>query len=392
MDVFDGEGPARRISTPAGRRLSMIIESTQARHSKSPAAGKISITSRRSTYCNDPSHRHVGPAQHGHNDLKEPGVSILTGEKLSTPRESIEARTPNGSVLSVSVWSDKDADKFGHIRHAASGGGWRSWSRKRITIILAILLALVIAVAVGLAVGLKKNASSSDSPSLPTDNQPSTTTGAGAEADQSSTPTPGFPAGSYSFVTFLDTVQSSCTANSATWSCPPATDYYSDPQKALTILNWEISGSAGAYKISSKGQDPTFGTMFQNEKLELLDRGKDTERYRFQITRTRSVNMTGRIGEQQGDFTCDYGSTNVQGSLYTKMARTYPQDTIAVGNTESPAWPHAVRVEQTVAGGENVPSCNKSSGEKVLDGLEAQDPGTLCSCLYKNWTPAKPGS
>lgn len=79
--------------------------------------------------------------------------------------------------------------------------------------------------------------------------------------------------------------------------------------------------------------------MFQNEKLELLDAGKDTERYRFQISRAKSISMTGSIGDQRGDFECDYGATNIQGSLYTKMAKTYPKDTIAVGNTGNPAWP-----------------------------------------------------
>jgi len=101
-----------------------------------------------------------------------------------------------------------------------------------------------------------------------------------------------------------------------------------------------ISGSANSYKISSKGQDATFGIAFQNEKLELLDSGKDSERFRFQISRTKSVNMTGTIGEEKGDFECDYGATNMQGFLYTKMQRTYPDDTIAVGSTGSPAWPY----------------------------------------------------
>jgi hypothetical protein len=171
MDVFrskrnsahepldDGERPAKRISTPAGQRLSMIIESTQARRSKSPAAAKINVTTT-STYCNDPSHQHIGPVQHGHKDPKKLGVvSILTGGKLNTPRESSEDQTPNGSALSVSVWSDKDAEKFGHVRHAKRGGSWRNWSRKRLAIIGAILVALIIALAVGLAVGLKKKPS-----------------------------------------------------------------------------------------------------------------------------------------------------------------------------------------------------------------------------------------
>ncbi|KAH7391018.1 hypothetical protein DE146DRAFT_152601 [Phaeosphaeria sp. MPI-PUGE-AT-0046c] len=405
-ESLDGERPAKRISTPAGQRLSMIIESTQARRSKSPAPTKISVTTT-STYCNDPTHQHIDPVQHGHKNPKKLGVvSVLTGGKLSTPRESSEEQpTPNGSALSVSVWSDKDGEKFGHIRHNKSGG-IRNWSRRRIAIIGAILLVVIIALAVGLAVGLKKKPASSTSPSTSGDSTPagsqgSQTTRPASEPDKPATLTDAiaptavpsaFPVGTYSFVTFLDTVQSGCTANEATWTCAPNTNYYSDPQKALTVLNWEISGTAGSYKISSKGRDATFGTMFQNERLELLDSGKDTERYRFSITRTKSVNMTGSIGEQKGDFSCDYGNTNIQGSLYTKMARSYPKDTIAVGDTGNPAWPYAVRVEQTVAGGDNVPSCKRSSGEKVSESLKAQDAGTLCSCLYKNWTPARPGS
>lgn len=50
----------------------------------------------------------------------------------------------------------------------------------------------------------------------------------------------------------------------------------------------------------------------------------------------------------------------------------------------------AVRVEQSVGGGENIPSCAKSSGEQVTDGIEAQAATTLCSCLYKNFTPEGP--
>ncbi|KAH7086510.1 hypothetical protein FB567DRAFT_72571 [Paraphoma chrysanthemicola] len=411
MDVFrskragshqplDDGRPAKRISTPAGQRLSMIIESTQALRSKSPAPAKANINvTTTSTYCNDPSHQHIGPVQHGHKPTKKSAVvSVLTGGRLNTPRESSEDRTPNGSALSVSVWSDKDAEKFGRIRHKKKAA-FGQWNRKRLAIILAVLFAFIIALAVGLAVGLKKKSSNSSPSSTDGDAQPAgSPTSTATETDKPSTPTTsvapvsrpsGFPVGTYSFITFLDTVQAGCTANNATWACPPNTDYYQDPQKALAVLTWQISGSAGSYKISSNGQDATFGTMFQNEKLDLLDSGLDTERYRFIISRTKAVNMTGSIGDQFGDFECDYGATTIQGSLYTKMAKTYPKDTIAVGNTGNPAWPYALRVEQTVAGGQNVPSCKKRSGEKINDGLIAQDAGTLCSCLYKNWTPAR---
>jgi hypothetical protein len=87
-------------------------------------------------------------------------VSVLTGGKLSTPRESIEERTPNGSALSVSVWSDKDAEKFGYIRQKKSRGCIGTWSRRRVAIVVAILLIFIVALAAGLAVGLKKKPAS----------------------------------------------------------------------------------------------------------------------------------------------------------------------------------------------------------------------------------------
>lgn len=151
--------PAKRISTPAGQRLSTILEATR---SKAPSAtSKINVTTT-STYCNDPTHQHIGPVQHGHKSAKKPGmVSVLTGGRLGdTPRESSEDQTLNGSNLSVSVWSDKDAEKFGRIRqrrHRRIAGGW-GW--KRLAIIAAMIVALIIALAVGLAVGLKKKAPS----------------------------------------------------------------------------------------------------------------------------------------------------------------------------------------------------------------------------------------
>lgn len=190
------------------------------------------------------------------------------------------------------------------------------------------------------------------SSSVPTTSGDSQSTGAGTSTntatDTPSTPTStltpsavpsNFPVGAYSLVTFLDTVATDCTSNNATWTCAPYTDYYSDPQKALAIINWEITGSSGVYKISSKDTSDLYMT-FQNAPLDLLDEGKSTERYRFQISRTKTVNMTGTIGNSKGTFECDYGATNLQAYLYTKMQRTYPDDTISVTNTPNTVWPY----------------------------------------------------
>ncbi|KAI8933749.1 hypothetical protein NX059_009463 [Plenodomus lindquistii] len=405
---LEDERPAKRILTPAGQRLSVILDTKRA---KSPSAQpKISVTTN-TTYCNDPDHTHIGPVQHGPRVAKKAGVvALLTGGRLGdTPRESGEEQSHNGSNLSVSVWSDKDAEKFGHVRQRRRRGV-AGWSRRRLLVLVAVILALIVALAVGLGVGLGKkssSSSSSNSSNSSSDNNPTPSTGgaqpaasdtgSSSETDApapsaSSTLSPSaapanFPVGSYSIIIFLDTVSTGCTSANSTWTCAPFTDYYSDPQKALTILNWQISGTKGAYKISSNGQDDTFGTTFQNENLRLLDAGKDTERYSFQISRSKTVDVTGSLGDERGSFECDYSATGIQGVLYTKMKRTYPDDTIAVQGANSPAWPYAARIEQNIAGGQGIPSCRRNGGDQVS--LASQDASTLCSCLYKNWTPAR---
>jgi hypothetical protein len=350
----------------------MVLESTHIRSkpTKPEPKSKIEVTTT-STYCNDPTHQHIGPTVHVHEHRKPGFLSVITGGRLGdTPRESMEGRSHNGSNLSVSVWSDPHtprSEKFTQFNAAGSGNGKR-WGWKRLALIGAIVIALIVALAVGLAVGMKKKGSSrcvsmaaqdrrqtnnlrSSSPSTSTaggDAQPagtgtSTSTETDTPSKPSSTLTPsampsGFPLGAYSLVTFLDTVATGCTSNNATWTCAPYTDYYSDPQKAIAVINWEITGSSGSYKISSKDSSDLYMT-FQNAPLDLLDKGKDTERYRFQISRTKTVNMTGTIGDSKGTFECDYGATNLQAYLYTRMQRTYPDDTIVVPNTPNTVWP-----------------------------------------------------
>ncbi|KAF9692162.1 hypothetical protein EKO04_009984 [Ascochyta lentis] len=396
------ERPAKRISTPAGQRLSIVLESTHIRSkpTKPEPKSKIEVTTT-STYCNDPTHQHIGPTLHVHEPRKPGFLSVITGGRLGdTPRESMEDQSHNGSNLSVSVWSDPHTPRSEKFTQLKAGGSGKRWSWKRLAVVGAMVVALIVALAVGLAVGLKKKPSSSSTSTATAsgNSQPAGSgTGTSTETDTPTTPTStltpsavpsNFPVGAYSLVTFLDTVATGCTSNNATWTCAPYTDYYSDPQKALAVINWEITGSPGSYKISSKDTSDLYMT-FQNAPLDLLDKDKSTERYRFQISRTKTVNMTGTIGHSRGNFECDYGATNLQAYLYTKMQRTYPDDTISVSNTRNNVWPYAVRIEQAVGGGENVPLCTKSSGEKVTDGIKAQDAGNLCSCLYKNWTPER---
>ncbi|KAF2661854.1 hypothetical protein K491DRAFT_332359 [Lophiostoma macrostomum CBS 122681] len=360
------EPPAKRISTPAGQRLSVILENGDAAKARE-------------------SHR---------ASVRKSGLAATLGD---APRESSEGNGSSG--YSYSVWSD--GEKFAALKNhkqIAKRGGW-----KRVALILAVLLALIIALAVGLALGLKKKKGGSDSDpstsspgqaqatktSNPDSTNPSDTPTATASLSPSSTPS-NFPQGNYSLVTFLDTVATDCTANQATWTCYPYTDYNTSPSKSLATFNWIItSSSSGSYQISST-KNP-FSISFTNADLALLDAGQDSERYHFQLENTKTVSPSTNLTDDGASVECEYDNTSLQAFLYTKMQKSYP-DTAAGdpgGDPAYPVWPWAVRVEQSVGGGQDVPACHKLSGEQVTEGLDAQDASSLCSCLYKNWrTPS----
>jgi hypothetical protein len=122
------EPQPKRISTPAGQRLSVILENND-------AAKQARDTHRAS--------------------VRKSGLAATLGE---VPRESSEDQSHGSSGYSYSVWSD--SEKFQALKNhkqIAKRGGW-----KRLAIIAAVVIAAIIALAVGLAVGLKKKPSSSN--------------------------------------------------------------------------------------------------------------------------------------------------------------------------------------------------------------------------------------
>ena len=121
---------------------------------------KIEVTTT-STYCNDPTHQHIGPTVHVHEQRKPGFLSVITGGRLGdTPRESMEDQSHNGSNLSVSVWSDPHTPRSEKFKQVRAGDNSRRWGWKRLAVIAALVIALIIALAAGLAVGFKKKSSS----------------------------------------------------------------------------------------------------------------------------------------------------------------------------------------------------------------------------------------
>ena len=200
-----------------------------------------------------------------------------------------------------------------------------------------------------------------------------------------------FPAGSYSFTTFLDTVQADCTSNAATWQCYPYTTYNQSASGAMTIFNWIISpknDGSPTFVISSS--DNPFALDFSNATLTLVDAGLSTEAYTFQVPMDKKVIPTTALTGDNSASICDYDDTTFSASLYTKMAMTYPAGSSAQTNSTVGAfqqWPYAVSVQQVIGGGVNVPACyetmNGNQGNRIS--LETQPSQSTCRCTYQNF-------
>ncbi|KAG0651422.1 hypothetical protein D0Z07_2095 [Hyphodiscus hymeniophilus] len=194
-----------------------------------------------------------------------------------------------------------------------------------------------------------------------------------------------FPAGSYSIETYLDTVSTNCTSNSAAWTCFPYVTYDLSPSQSAATFDWIISPVEGSsdYTVSST-QNP-FSLVFTNASLSLMDVGTDQEHYYFQIDMQKPVVPAVALTNSNAAGTCYFNQTTFQASLYTKLEKTYPAMGTSNANTTeafSP-WPYAVKIEQVSAAGPATPTCLDTSGNSLGD-FSVPDTANMCECLYLN--------
>ncbi len=208
----------------------------------------------------------------------------------------------------------------------------------------------------------------------------------GSASDNSTTNTTTFPAGSYSFSTFLDTVSTACTNNTAAWMCYPFSIYSESPSESSATFDWIISAdpkTPKSYTISSTPN--SLSVDFSNLPLSLLKAGQDDEHYFLQTTISKSTNPTSQLGNDNVAATCYFNSTTFQAYLYTKMEKTYlGNSTNATDTSAYSPWPYAVKIEQVIGAGEGTPDCVGPDGQNVGD-FSVQDGTQLCDCLYLNY-------
>lgn len=223
------------------------------------------------------------------------------------------------------------------------------------------------------------------------------------------TPAPGshaFPAGNFTFNTFLQTVSTNCTSNATTWTCAPYHTYANSPSESKATYDWIIdpsssSSSPSNYTISSTAN--IFSITFANVPLELLDQNLPTERYHFRTPFQKVV-----IPPDALNVRCNYNDSTLEADLYTKLKQVYPKDdtssysrtTVPAASPQSTAtsfsggrqlWPYAVEITLSQEGGPDVPDCHRFTdgvlGPRLTQGIEAKAATDLCSCFYKNFNP-----
>lgn len=305
-----------------------------------------------------------------------PPVPTIPPSYSSSPQ-----RSPDDNDNLYSAFSDtsstapvggmgSDEKPIGGIRNRkqiAKRGGW-----KRLTLIIAIALLCLIGLIVGLAVGLtQRNKHNSDN-----------TTSWASTSNSALNST--FPAGSWSIVTYLSSVSSSCSSNSATWSCYPYTTYNQSTTSSLAELNWIIyaftstSSSTPSYTISSTTNP--FSFVFSNVSLSLINANTSNEAYTFSITMNKAVVPTAQLTSSNLATTCYYNQTTLEAVLYTQQDATWGGNVTGLSYTK---WPYASSVQQITDAGSSVPDCIDIDGNEV-GSFSVSSSSATCSCDYAN--------
>lgn len=89
-----------------------------------------------------------------------------------------------------------------------------------------------------------------------------------------------------------------------------------------------------------------------------------------------------QLGEQNVAATCTFDDTTLQAYLYTKKARTYPNDGTG-GSAGFELWPGAVKIEQVAGAKMGSPRCVDGSGNSLGE-FGVEDGTQLCDCLWLN--------
>ena len=187
--------------------------------------------------------------------------------------------------------------------------------------------------------------------------------------------------------------------NPSTFRCYPYQTYNDSPVLSASNFNWIISSSSDSpsnrdYTITST--DNPFSLNFESVPLRLLDAGTLEERFEYRVSMDKVVVPSSPITDDNSVASCFFNGTIFHAELYTKKLKTYPpgsSSTALPTRQQSNAddfrpWPYAVRIEQSIKSGNNIPTCYKTRdgqlGEQLPKSSQTGPGKGTCRCLYRN--------
>lgn len=200
----------------------------------------------------------------------------------------------------------------------------------------------------------------------------------------------GFPTGTYAISSYLSEVDTSCTSNSATWTCYPERTYNQSATASYTTLNWVISANSSSsnstnatYLISST--DKLFSYTFQSRPLTLENKGTDNEAYVFTYPYVKTVFPSVSLSSDGSTTRCFYNNTLLTARLYTKKAKEagLASNTTTTGINQP--WPYALEFFDTIQSGSNVPNCYKYTNGVNGEAVQVASGNGACRCQYQNY-------
>lgn len=372
--------PPRKMSTPAGDRLSTILEANHGLHSTIHELDGRDKS-------------HWRKSNHSGKSWTTSGTAATPKTNHSLPRPSADTMPP---LYDNKEWRAEHDDpsrssKPGVVRRIQSRRGGLG----RILIILAVILIFIIALGVGLGVGLSRRSRTS-----------SIDTGSAVAEGSSSSGTQAFPLGQYTFATALRTVQTSCTSDSSTWRCYPYSTFSGvNSTDGMALFNWVLSTTSSLYATNatmiatnttgipanvsiSSSQDP-FSIALNNQSLTYIN-NENNPRFSFAFTYAKNVVPSTDISGNNIASTCYFNQTQFTATLYlsNSRAKDYPgsdltSQTQAMGGYT--AWPYAVEITESSGGGSTVPSCYANSNRQQVGTFAAQSTTSQCMCDYSNF-------
>lgn len=360
--------PPPRIFTPAGDRLSTIMENNNSAY----------------------------PTRHA-------AASRWSGGGWTLPRVSAESAPPpyakGNWVTAPPVEGPVEGEKLHALRnnrHIARRGGWR-----KVLVLVIVALVIVLALAVGLGVGLTRRHNSS-----PSSSDSSTPSAPSTSVVQS------FPLGEYSLVTALGSDPTNCTSNPSTWRCYPYSTYDSaDESSSMVAFNWVFTNTSSSYasnsstpstgasglaaNISVSSTNNPFSISFSNESLTYINNNSDP-RYTFSFTMSKNTVPTTALTTNNEATTCFFNQTEFVATIYLSAStasptRDFPSAELlaSTGVGGYTPWPYAVQVQQVSGGGTDVPACyyttNGNVGSRITGIFTAQAADDECACNYVNY-------